>query len=260
MGREALNLKKARVLISNDDGVHAPGLKLLEKAMRKLAKEVWVVAPETEQSAASHSLTLRRPLRIRKLSGRRFAVDGTPTDAVLLGVNQVMQGKPPDLVLSGVNRGGNLGEDVTYSGTVAAAMEGTLLGFPSVALSLVTDDRRLAKWSTAEHWVGQVIERLCTAVWPENVLINVNFPDVPAAQVKDIEVTVQGRRKIGSEFAEGRDPRGEAYFWIGAQRSEDRSKRGTDLEAVSRGAIAVTPLCLDLTHRPTFKSMQAAFA
>jgi 5'-nucleotidase len=259
MARNALDLKKARVLISNDDGIHAPGLKVLEKALRKLAKEVWVVAPETEQSAAGHSLTIRRPLRIRKLSGRRFAVDGTPTDAVLLGVNQVMKGKPPDIVLSGVNRGGNLGEDVTYSGTVAAAMEGTLLGFPSVALSLVTDDRHLAKWSTAEHWVGSVIERLYKLVWPENVMINVNFPDVPASQVKDIEVTVQGRRKIGSEFVEGRDPRGDAYFWIGAQRSEDRPRRGSDIEAINRGAISVTPLCLDLTHRATLKSMRAVF-
>ena len=128
-------LSKARVLISNDDGINAPGLKALEGVMRKLAREAWVVAPETEQSAASHSLTLRQPLRVRKISARRFAAHGTPTDSVLLGVNKVMQDNPPDLVISGINRGGNLGEDVIYSGTVAAALEGTLLGFPAIALS-----------------------------------------------------------------------------------------------------------------------------
>lgn len=145
------DISRARVLISNDDGVHAPGLKMLEKVMRKMAKDVWVVAPETEQSAAAHSLTLRRPLRIRKLTARRFAVDGTPTDSVLMGINQVMKDNPPDLVLSGVNRGGNMGDDVTYSGTVAAALEGTLMGLPPIALSQVTEDGHPTKWSTAEH-------------------------------------------------------------------------------------------------------------
>lgn len=128
MSREPTDLSKARILLSNDDGIHAPGLKHLERVIRGLAKDVWTVAPEEEQSASAHSLTLRRPLRIRKLSRRRFAVDGTPTDAVLLGVMQIMKERPPDLVISGINRGGNMGEDVTYSGTVAAAMEAALLG------------------------------------------------------------------------------------------------------------------------------------
>ena len=170
------DLARARVLICNDDGINAPGLKLLERVVRPLVREAWVVAPETEQSGVGHSLTLRRPLHIRKVSSRRFAVDGTPTDCVLLGVKKVLEERPPDLVLSGINRGGNLGEDVTYSGTIAAAMEATLLGFPAIALSLVSDDRRAVKWATAEHWAGQVLDMLAAHSWPRNVFINVNIP------------------------------------------------------------------------------------
>ncbi len=255
-----MNWSKARVLISNDDGIHAPGLKLLEKIMHRLARDVWVVAPETEQSAASHSLTLRRPLRIRRLSRQRFAVNGTPTDSVLLGVNQVMKGSPPDVVLSGINRGGNLGEDVTYSGTVAAAMEGALLGFPAIALSQVTDDRRRVKWGTAEHWTARVLEGLGRMTFPANVLINVNFPNLPSQAVSGVEITRQGRRKIGGTLVEGIDPRGEKYFWVGPQRTEDRYRAGTDLEAVTRGAISVTPLSLDLTHKASLKNLKAAFS
>ncbi len=253
------DLAKARVLISNDDGVRAPGLKLLERVMRRIAREVWVVVPETEQSAASPSLTLRQPLRIRKVSARRFAVDGTPTDCVLLAVNHIMKDRPPDIVLSGVNRGGNIGEDVTYSGTVAAAMEATLLGFPAIALSLMTGDRKAARWKTAERWTADVVGRLAAATWPANVMINVNFPDVAARAVSGVEITRQGRRKIGGELVQGTDPRGEAYFWIGSQRVEPGFRRGTDLEAVRRGAVSVTPLSLDLTHAPTLKPLRAVF-
>jgi len=253
-----LNLKNARVLISNDDGIAAPGLKLLERAIRPLVRDVWVVAPETEQSATSHSLTLRRPLRIRKISKQRFAVDGTPTDSVLLGISQIMKDNPPDLVLSGVNKGGNIGEDVIYSGTVAAAMEGALMGVPSVALSQVYDDSRKVHWATAEHWIGPVMTYLATAEWPKNILMNVNFPPVNAGDVTSIEAVRQGRRKIGGSLTPGIDPRGEAYYWIGPQREEDRARVGTDLEAVLRGAIAVTPLTLDLTHAAALRKLQAA--
>ncbi len=254
-----VDLARARVLISNDDGIHAPGLKILEKTMCRLAREVWVVAPETEQSAAGHSLTLRRPLRIRKLARRRFAVDGTPTDSVLLAVHNIMKDTPPDIVLSGVNRGANLGEDVTYSGTVAAAMEGALLGFPSIALSQVTENGNDARWATAEHWLGEVIKRLASHSWPRQVLMNVNFPDAPADAVIGMEVTNQGRRKIGDDLTERTDPRGEAYFWIGAQRTEDLYRKGSDLEAVGRGAVSVTPLTLDLTHRSSVKALKTLF-
>jgi 5'-nucleotidase len=250
------DLARARVLISNDDGINAPGLKILERAVRPLVREVWVVAPETEQSGAGHSLTLRRPLRLRQVSHRRFAVDGTPTDCVLLGLHKVLKDRPPDLVLSGINRGGNLGEDVTYSGTVAAAMEATLLGFPAIAFSQVSDDRRAVKWATAEHWVGPVLDKLAAHSWPPYVFINVNFPDVPARSVTGIEVTRQVQRRVFDNLTEGVDPRGDPYFWIGSQRSEDSSSRGTDLFTVKRGAISITPLSLDLTHGPTARALR----
>lgn len=253
-------LEDARVLVSNDDGIHAPGIKVLEKALESLVREVVVVAPETEQSATSHSLTLRRPLRIRELSDGRYAVDGTPTDAVLLGVTEVMKDDPPDLILSGVNRGGNLGEDVTYSGTVAAAMEGCLLGYPAVALSQVADDRNNVKWKTAERWIPKVLKKLAETDWPSGVLINVNFPDVTAAKVTGVELVRQGKRKIGGGMQQGIDPRGEPYYWIGVQRDEQRFRRGTDLECVGRGGVSVTPLSLDLTHGATLRRIKKTFA
>ncbi len=251
-----MNLSRFRVLLSNDDGINAPGMKVLMRAAEGLFQEVWVVAPEIEQSAASHSLTLRRPLRIRKISKRRYAVDGTPTDSVLLGVCEIMKEAPPDLVLSGINRGANLGEDITYSGTVAAAMEGTLLGIPSVALSQYFRNRQTLSWHTAEVWTVNVLKKLAKVEWSEGVLMNVNFPDVPPAEVIGIEVVRQGRRRISGELQSGNDPRGDPYFWIGMQRNEDKFHRGTDLEAVERGAIAVTPLTMDLTHTMTLRKLK----
>lgn len=251
-----MNLKKARVLLSNDDGIHAPGLKALEDSIRPHVGELWVCAPETEQSATSHSLTLRRPLRIRHVHDHKYAVDGTPTDAVLLAVSQIMTDKKPDLVLSGINRGGNLGEDVTYSGTVAAAMEGALLGIPSVALSQVYQDRHTVKWATARKWTPVVLRKLIKQGWPKGIFINVNFPDVMSTKVTGIEVCGQGRRKIGGGLTKGTDPRGDDYYWIGPQRDEDRYKVGSDLNAVLQGVVAVTPLALDLTHRGTLKKLK----
>ncbi|MBB53473.1 MAG: 5'/3'-nucleotidase SurE [Magnetovibrio sp.] len=251
-----MNLKRARVLISNDDGINAPGLRVLERVAAKMFKEVWVVAPESEQSATSHSLTLRRPLRIRRLAKRRYAVDGTPTDSVLLGVQEVMKSERPDVVLSGINRGGNLGEDISYSGTVAAAMEGTLLGLPSVALSQYYKNRRKVSWKTAEVWMARVLKSLLQEDWPAGVLMNVNFPDVPPGAVTGIQFSRQGRRKIGGEVTEGLDPRGDKYFWVGSQRNEDEFKTGTDLGVVTTGGIAVTPLSMDLTHKSMLKKMK----
>lgn len=257
---EALRLADARVLITNDDGIDAAGLGILEAAVTSLAREVWVVAPATEQSAASHSLTMRRPLYIRAAGERRFAVDGTPTDCVLLAIHRVMRHRPPDLVLSGINRGGNMGEDAAYSGTVAGAMEGTLLGYRSVALSLFYTERAVVRWETAAHWTGAVLARLAALPWPRHVLLNVNFPDVAADAVAGIEVTRQGRRKIGGAITEGVDPRGETYYWIGHGRDEDRGKAGTDLEAVHRGAVSVTPLTRNLTAEDALARLAAAFA
>ena len=237
----------------------SPGLKLLESVLAPLVREVWVVAPETEQSATSHSLTLRRPLRIRNMYEHRYAIDGTPTDCVLMGINEIMKDTPPDLVISGINRGGNLGEDVTYSGTVAAAMEGTLLGIPSISFSQVYTDGHPVKWATAESWTPRVLKVLFAEAWPKGVLMNVNFPNVTPRRVSGIEATRQGLRKIGSDLVSGVDPRGEPYYWSGAQRREERYRPGSDLEAIGRGAVSVTPLTMDLTHGPTCIKLKARF-
>lgn len=254
-----MDLSKARILVSNDDGIHAPGIKVLEKIAKTLSDDVWVVAPETEQSASGHSLTLTVPLRVRKVSARKFAINGTPTDSVLLGVNHIMKDHRPDLVLSGVNAGGNLGEDITYSGTVAAAMEATLLKIPSIALSQVRRNGAKVRWTTAADHAARVIRRLVAISWPENVLMNVNFPDIPHEDVTGVQVTRQGRRKIGDMLNTGIDPRGNPYVWIGTERDEDPSFPGSDLEAVHAGAISVTPLGLDLTHRKTMPALKGLF-
>lgn len=248
-----------RILVTNDDGIAAPGLAVLERIARTLSDDVWVVAPESEQSASGHSLTLTLPLRVRRISRRKFAVNGTPTDSVLLGVQHVVTGRRPDLVLSGVNAGGNLGEDITYSGTVAAAMEGALLGIPSIALSQVRVYGENVRWAAAEHHAADVIRRLVALEWQRNVLMNVNFPDVAPEDVGGIEITVQGRRKIGDAITRGRDPRGYDYVWIGTERDEDPSFAGSDLKAVNEGRISITPLCLDLTHMNTFPMLREAF-
>jgi len=265
MARKAVSknhsLAGKRILISNDDGIHAPGIAVLERIARTISDDVWVVAPETEHSGAGHSLTLRRPLRIRKLPGKkmRFAVDGTPTDCVLMAINEIMKDGAPDIMLSGVNRGGNLGDDVTYSGTVAAAMEATILGVPSIAFSQATSDHHPCKWSTAEHHLSDILHKLGSTIWPKNVLINVNFPDVVHSNVLGTELAKQGTRKVGDVIIEGRDPRHTPYYWIGSARNEERTTKGTDLAITNAGYISVTPLCLDLTHAKTMKALKDVF-
>ena len=204
-----------RILVTNDDGIAAPGIKVLERIARGLSKDVWVVAPETQQSASSHSLTLHRPLRLRRISGRRYAVNGTPTDCVFLAFNKILADGLPDLVLSGVNDGPNVGEDVTYSGTIAAAMEATLFGAPAVAFSQAYGDGRKHHWATAEQWAGRLLPKLIERGWPKRVLINVNFPDLPAADVRGIKVVRQGLHALDDTLEERIDP-GAALHWIGA--------------------------------------------
>ena len=254
--------KGLRILLSNDDGIGAPGLKTLERIARNLSRDVWIVAPETEQSGASHSLTLHEPLRIRKISARRFAVRGTPTDCVMLAIFQIIRGARPSLVLSGVNRGGNIGDDVTYSGTVAAAMEGTILGVPSIALSQIARDNRAVKWATAEHHAPDIIRRLLAAGWPQEVLININFPDVMAAAVGGVATTVQGRREISDLLIEDRiDTRGIPYYWLGFRRIEGPPpKPDTDMAAIAGGRISVTPLKLDLTDLESRRNLGKVFS
>ncbi len=255
-----MDRSRARILVSNDDGIHAPGLKVLEKIARSLSNDVWIVAPETEQSASGHSLTLTLPLRIRKVSARRFAINGTPTDSVLLAVNHILRDHKPDLVLSGVNAGGNLGEDITYSGTVAAAMEATLLGIKAIALSQVRRNGKAVRWAPGADHAATIVRRLIATGWPRNVVVNVNFPDVASSEVTGVEVTRQGRRKIGGKLNPGTDPRGNPYIWIGTERDQDPSFRGSDLEAVHAGKISITPLGLDLTHAPTMTALKKEFS
>lgn len=250
-----------RILVSNDDGIHAPGLKVLEKVARSLSKDVWVVAPEFEQSGASHSLTLTLPLRLRKINARRYAVRGTPTDCVMLAMHELFKDKKPDLLLSGINRGGNLGEDVTYSGTVAVAMEGALLGVPSIALSQVFTHGHAVKWKTAETHAPKVIRKLLKTGWSASTLINVNFPDVAADAVTGIEVVKQGKRDLTDLLLDARvDARGVPYYWIGFRRQKNKAKRQTDLGATDNGAISVTPLQLDLTHDAGIRALKSALA
>lgn len=248
-----------RILVTNDDGIHAPGLKVAEAIAKKLSKDITVVAPDYEQSGASHSLTLTLPLRLRKLNARKFAVRGTPTDCVMMAVHEIMKGKKPDLIISGVNRGSNLGEDVTYSGTVAAAMEGTLLGIPSIALSQKINPGHPVKWATGEQHAPGLIRKLLKTGWPRGVLINVNFPDVVADAVAGVQVVMQGQRDLTDLVLDHRiDARDVPYYWIGFRRQNGKPKRGTDLRSVDEGYIAVTPLQLNLTHGASLKALRAA--
>jgi 5'-nucleotidase len=260
MPKAIADLSRARILVSNDDGINAPGLKVLERVARSLSSDVWVVAPELEQSGASHSLTLRRPLQVRRLSNRRFAVDGTPTDCVLLAAAHIVRGRRPDLVLSGVNRGVNLGEDVTYSGTVAAAMEATLLGIPAIALSQGRNGQNPVRWSTAESHAPEVIRRLAAIDWTNGVLMNVNFPNLAPEAVSGMRLVGQGRRISGIEVVEAKDPGGRPYLWIGDYGSDSSENPNTDLGAVADGAISVTPLHLDLTHQAMLRKLRQALS
>jgi 5'-nucleotidase len=252
-----------RILITNDDGIHAPGLKVCEDIARALSDDVWVVAPETDQSGVSHSLSLNDPLRLRKISERHFAVKGTPTDCVIMGVRNILDA-PADLILSGVNRGQNVAEDVSYSGTVAGAIEGTVLGFPSIALSQAygLETRQNPHWDTARRHGPAVIRRVIEAGIPHDVLVNVNFPDCAPDAVKGIAVSAQGKRDQDLLRIEARhDGRGNPYFWIAfARKDRPTPAHGTDLAALASGRIAVTPLRLDLTHEPFMTELAAIFS
>ena len=260
LGRKLANLRRKRILLTNDDGINAPGMKVLQRIARSLSNDVWVVAPEGEHSGASHSLTLTAPLRLRKISAKKFAVEGTPTDCVMMAMNQVMADNPPDLLLSGVNRGANMGEDVTYSGTIAAAMEGTLVGVPSIALSQSYANRKVMHWPTAEQHASDIIRRLVAIGWSRDVLMNVNFPDCLPGDVKGVEVVRQGRRDFSALNIEQRiDARERPYYWIGFRPIQGQPEEGTDIRATEEGRIAITPLHLDLTENKALKQLKAAF-
>ncbi|MCX7365935.1 MAG: 5'/3'-nucleotidase SurE [Alphaproteobacteria bacterium] len=253
------DLAKARILVTNDDGIHAPGLEALIEIANQLSSDVWVVAPEFNQSGAGHSLSITRPLRAREVSETKFAVEGTPTDCVLFAVKHLMKARKPDIVLSGVNRGTNIADDVTYSGTIAGAMEGCLLGIPSIAFSQAYAHDHPVKWGTATHYGADVARRVLETGWPRNVFINVNFPDVVAGSVKGIKVTRQGVRGFGSYIVERQDPRGGSYYWIAYAPGEHEFDDESDLAAIRNGYVSVTPLHLDLTHEATRRKLSAQF-
>ncbi|KIZ38856.1 MULTISPECIES: 5'/3'-nucleotidase SurE [Rhodopseudomonas] len=241
-----------RILCTNDDGIHAPGLKIVEKIARALSDDVWVVAPELDQSGVSHSLSLNDPLRLREVGPRHFAVRGTPTDCVIMGARHILLDKQPDLVLSGVNKGRNVAEDVVYSGTIAGALEGTILGLPSFALSqeFSPATRELPLWDTAVKFGPDILRKVIAAGVPKNTVININFPACAPDQVEGVRVTRQGKRNQGFlRVDERQDGRGNPYFWIGFERIAvvDMPAEGTDLAALAARHISVTPLRLDRT-------------
>lgn len=260
MTHTPVELDGARILVTNDDGYSAEGIAVLTRIARTFTDDVWVVAPETNQSGTGHSLTLLRPLRLRQIEEKRFAVDGTPTDCVLLAVHEVLKDRKPTLVLSGVNQGYNLGEDVRYSGTISAAMEGMVLGIPAIALSQFVPPDGKAPWATAETHGPDLIRRLCAAGWPADTVMSVNFPACGADAVTGIRATGQGRQKTGDEVVRGTDPRGRPYFWVGAMLTARDAVPGTDIAAVRDNAISVTPLALDSTDRETLEELKGAFA
>lgn len=254
-----------RILITNDDGINAKGLEILKAIALGLSPDVWTVAPETNQSGTSHSMTLHSPLRLRAIDERTYAVAGTPTDCVIMAVRHLLKDQRPDLILSGVNHGSNLAEDITYSGTVAAAMEGTLLGVRSIALSLMMgfeeDGKRTAFWETALAHAPSLIRMLIEAPWRPGTLINVNFPDVSPEKISGITVTRQGVRDQNLLNIDSRsDPWGTPYFWFGFERRRSTLVEGTDLSAMADGKISVTPLSLNLTDRDAFAALEKLVA
>ena len=250
-----------RILITNDDGIHGPGLEVLERIAAQLSDDVFTVAPETDQSGVAHSMSLSDPLRLRQISERRFAVRGTPTDCVIMGVRNILKAKRPDIVLSGVNRGQNVAEDVTYSGTVAGAIEGTILGIPSFALSQAygpMTGRFNPIWETAETHAPPLLRKLIAEGMPPGVLINLNFPDCQPDEVAGVAVTCQGVRSAELLDIDARmDGRGQPYYWIAFQRGPYTPGAGTDLQALVDRKVSVTPLRLDLTDEPTMTRLAA---
>ncbi len=252
-----------RILLTNDDGVNAPGLKSLEKIARTLSDDIWIVAPAEENSGAGHSLTLSRPVRIRHHGDKHYSVAGTPTDSVMLALGVIMKDAKPDLILSGVNRGANLGDDVTYSGTVSAAMEGVLAGVRSIALSQVYSKEGMGDavpFATAEAWGERVLRPILAMPFEPRVVVNINFPARAADGVQGIKVVRQGFHDYSrGSIVKGTDPRGYDYYWFGLHGAEQTPGHDTDLEAVGDGFIAVTPLQLDLTHHRSLAMLDAAY-
>ena len=244
-------------------GVNAAGLSVLEKIAGVFSDDIWTVAPSEERSGSGHSLTITTPVRLRQLGERRFCVAGTPTDSVMMAIAHLMKDSPPDLILSGVNRGANLAEDVTYSGTVSAAMEGALAGIPSIALSQVYSREGMGDsvpFATAEAWAERVLRPLIATPIKPRTLVNINFPALPSEEVKGIRIVRQGLRDYGRLRIDHRtDPRGYEYFWFGLGTMIHTPGHTTDLEAIADGYISVTPLHLDMTHDTSLDRLRVLY-
>lgn len=246
-------MSKLPILVTNDDGITSPGIQALAEALEPLG-EVWVCAPDREQSAVSHGISLQRPLRVNHVRDRWFAIDGTPTDCVMLGMHGLMKRRPA-LVVSGVNNGANLGDDVSYSGTVAGAHEGMLLGVPSIAVSNTSFFPE--HLDTSGRYARLIAEYCLEHGLPAETMLNVNVPDVPAERIAGVSLTRMGRGAYRAEIIEREDPRGVAYYWIGGTKPEDVATPGSDFEAVARQEVSVTPLRRDLTDDRAFDLLPA---
>ncbi len=246
----------ARILLCNDDGIDSEGLRALYAALAPLG-ELVVVAPDREQSAAGHSLSLHRPLRIKELEKNWFAVDGTPTDCVNLALNGLMKNERPDILVSGINRGGNMGDDITYSGTVAAAMEATLLGLPAVAISLAHEDGETLLYELAEKVARAGAREVLSRGLTPGVLLNINVPNISPQECRGERITRQGKRIYEEAVVEKIDPRGREYYWIGGGSLRWEKEPDTDFEAVAAKEVSITPLRLDLTDYDAMKGLES---
>ncbi|MBI3753044.1 MAG: 5'/3'-nucleotidase SurE [Deltaproteobacteria bacterium] len=242
------SLKKL-ILVSNDDGINSEGIKALARALKRVG-DVFVAAPDREQSAVSHSLTLHRPLRVEQLAPAAYAVDGTPTDCINIAVNGILK-KRPDLVVSGINKGGNMGDDVTYSGTVSAAIEGTLFGIPSFAVSLVS--RENFDFTIAARFAARLARFILKNGLPKDTLLNVNVPE--GNDIQGYRITKQGKRVYGDAVIEKVDPRGKKYYWIGGDMLRWEGGKDTDFEAIANNFISITPVHLDMTNHAALKEL-----
>lgn len=247
----------ARILLTNDDGFGAPGLQVLERVARSLAEEVWIVAPDHDQSGVSHALSLHSPLRVTEHGTQRFSISGTPGDCVAMAVRHLMP-KAPDLVLSGINRGANLGIETVFSGTVGAAMTAMLLGLPAFALSQTFSDRAAVPWATAEAHAAQVITRFAGGAWAERAILNVNFPDCPADAVAGLRITRQGAGVLDDvQIITGTDPRQLDYHWLKLQRAPREDSPDSESRAIAEKHISVTPLQFERTCREALAQLHA---
>ncbi len=239
-----------RFLLTNDDGLEAPGLKLLEEIVRELSDDVWIVAPDSERSGASHSVSLHHPIRVRKAGERGWAIYGTPTDCVLMAYYELMRETRPTFVLSGINNGANLGEDISYSGTCAAAMEGTLLGLRAIAMSVIRAPSGSARWEAARELLPGLLTRLIrNDDWPAGSFLNINIPDALPDEITGVRVTRQGQRPPGAFSIDARiDARNVPYYWVKISYPEGEKAPDTDLHAIQDKAVSITPVQLDFTN------------